>query len=526
MNHAIASDVRSPLRGLRITSAAAMACLAWGALAADPSAATAAAPAVNWKPCPSYSDEAIRGMVPTAEQIPAFRAQMKRLECGTVSVPLDHNRPEGRKISIAITRLGAADRKHRLGAITILPGGPGNYGYLDPVLRVMLLKNQESARLNDRYDLIGFDPRGVNYSTKVDCANPPRPPGGQPGTLTEEAAHRIYDAQVADNGSCGRTDPAFLRQLTTANMAKDLDVVRAALGERRLNLLGVSWGTWLGVLYRSTFPGHTGRVFLDSVAPPWTRLDEHVAGSAAAAERDFGRMAAWLARNSKTYGLGATAEEVREAVLRLRRDYDENPRTFTDLRTPIDGMAVADLARRSSPEWPRAGKALAELRDATGDTAPPTVKEIFGVEPGPPAAGTPEWINMTMNRAVMCNEDSSRLGFAAAWADYQRRLKRYPVTGPAFGFAAGCAGWPLPVQESRVKRGSGPLVLAGHRHEFMSAYEWTLQTWRAIGGKVYTVDDDVHGSATRVPECAADVVRYFDTGRIDRGCPGMKLPAS
>ncbi|WP_214316629.1 alpha/beta fold hydrolase [Nonomuraea sediminis] len=480
---------------------------------------------MNWKPCPSYSDEAIRGMGLPAEQIPAFRAQMKRLECGTVNVPLDHSHPGGRKISIAITRLGAVDRKHRLGAITVLPGGPGNYGYLDPVLRVML-RNQESARLNDRYDIIGFDPRGVNYSTKVDCENPPRPPGGQPGTLTEEAAHRMYDAQVADNGSCGRSDPAFLRQLTTANVAKDLDLVRAALGELRLNLLGVSWGTWLGVLYRSTFPGHTGRVFLDSVAPPWTRLDEHVAGNAAAAERNFGRMAAWLARNDKTYGLGATAEQVREAVLRLRRDYEENPRTFTDLRMPVDGMAVADLARRSSPDWPRAGKALAELLNATGGTAPPTVKEIFGAEPGRPAAGTPEWANMTMNRAVMCNEDSSRQGFSSAWADYQQRLERYPVTGPAFGFGAGCAGWPLPVQETRVKRGSGPLVLAGHRHEFMSAYEWTLQTWRAVGGKVYTVDDDVHGSATRVPECAVDVVRYFNTGRIDHGCDGTKLPAS
>ncbi|MFD1938692.1 MULTISPECIES: alpha/beta fold hydrolase [Nonomuraea] len=510
--------------------------LALAGLVAHPSLAGATADAgssatansgvssVQWKSCPVYSDEVIRSLRVREEQIPAFRTLMKRLECGTVSVPLNYQDPSGRKIDIAVTRLAAADEAHRLGATAILPGGPGNSGYLDPILRVVL-RNEEMAKLNERYDIIGFDPRGVGYSTKVDCPISPLGPQ-EPGALTEEAARKIYDAQLAANQKCGSSDPAFLGQLTTDNVAKDLDSVRTALGERTLNLLGFSWGTYLGMVYRSLFPEHTERAFLDSVAPPWTRIDEHAKDSAEAAERNFGRMAAWLARRDQTYGLGATARQVREEVSKLVRAYDKSPKAYTDLQRPIDGSAVADLARRNSTEWARAGKAMAELRKATGSTAPPTVKELLGAPMmGTPVPGAPETLNRTMNLAVACNEDSSRAGFDTAWRAYRKLVKRHPATGRSWGLPVMCPGWPLPVQQATLKRGSGSLVLAGHLYEFMSVYDWTLQTRRAIGGTVYTVADDVHVSTTRVPECAADVVRYFETGRIGRGCEGSAIPS-
>ncbi|MEV0199202.1 alpha/beta fold hydrolase [Nonomuraea sp. NPDC050691] len=481
-------------------------------------------PSVQWRSCPAYSDEVIRSLRVTEEQTPAFRALMKRLECGTVSVPLNHRDPGGRKIDIAVTRLAATDQARRLGATAVLPGGPGNSGYLDPVLRVAL-RNKEMAELNERYDIIGFDPRGVGYSAKVTCPVSQVGPE-EPGTLTEEAARKIYEAQAAANQKCGRSDAAFLGQLTTESVAEDLDLVRSALGERTFNLLGFSWGTYLGMVYRSRFPEHTGRAFLDSVAPPWTRLDRHMKDSAEAAERDFGRMAAWLARRDETYGLGATARQVREQVAKLVRAYDKSPKIYTDVQRPVDGSAVADLAKRNSTEWTRAGKALAELRTATGTTAPPAVKELLGAPMmGTPVPGAPETLNMTMNLAVACNEDGSRVGFDTAWRDYQRLVKRHPATGRSWGPGVMCAGWPLPVQQATLKRSGGSLVLAGHLYEFMSVYDWTLQTRRAVGGTVYTVADDVHVSATRVPECAADVVRYFETGRIGRGCGGSAVPS-
>lgn len=442
------------------------------------------------------------------------------MECGTVSVPLDYRKPRGRQITIAITRLKAVDQVHRLGSLALNPGGPGGSGYLMPVEIIMM--SETNARLNDRYDLIGFDPRGVGYSTKVNCSHPGgKPPA--PGPLTKEAARRVYDSEVDHNGACGRSDPGFLGGLTTVTMARDLDRVRIALGERKLDFFGVSWGTWLGAVYRSTFPGSVGRMFLDSVALPRFRLDDFENGRTAASERNFSRMAAWIAQRHGTYGFGTTPAQVRTAILALRRAYDETPRRYTDLAMAADGAMVAMLAIQPSPEWPRAGKALKELRDATGTTAPPTIKEIFGGGPQePPPSDAPERINPTAGQAVFCNEDPSRLGFSAAWAEYQRRLERNPVTGRASRFSAGCAGWPLPVQKIRVHHTGGSLVLSGHRYEAISPYEWTTQMQSTIGGTVFTVNDDMHGSVLR--ECPAKLVSYFTTGRIAWGCDGAATP--
>ncbi|MFF4621173.1 alpha/beta fold hydrolase [Nonomuraea jabiensis] len=509
----------------RTFTAMAVGAVALASPVAGSSVATAATgqarASVKWSACPAYSDDVIRTLAVTDAQRRQFRALLGRMECGTVGVPLDYRKPGGRQITIAITRVKAADRERRLGSLALNPGGPGGAGYLFPLQIASM--NQANAKLNDRYDLIGFDPRGVGYSTKVDCPAM----GGQapePGPLTKEAAKRIHDSGVAGNKACGSSDPAFLGQLTTLNSARDLDRVRMALGERKLNFLGISWGTWLGAVYRSTFPGSVGRMFLDSVAPVHFRLDDFEDGHAAGAERNFARMAAWIARRDDTYGLGTTPEEVRTKVLALRRAHDENPKRYSDWEMVADGATVAMLAVQSAPDWPQVAQAFKEMRDE-GDAAPPALKKLLGQGAlRPPPAGAPERFNATTGQAVFCNEDPSRLGFSDAWATYQRRLGRNPVTGRAGRFTAQCAGWPLPVRETKVHRTGGSLVLAGHRYESVSLYEWTKQMHAAIGGTVFTVDDDVHGSVPRVPDCATELVSYFNTGRIDGGCDGTPVP--
>jgi pimeloyl-ACP methyl ester carboxylesterase len=331
---------------------------------------------------------------------------------------------------------------------------------------------------------------------------------------------------VRDNAACGRSDPAFLARLTTADVARDLDRIRAGLGETKLNFLGISWGTWLGVVYRNEFPARVGRMFLDSVAIPRFSIPAFEKGRAAAAERNAVRMTAWIAERNRTYGFGTTPGQVRNAIIALRADFDANPRRFTDVDVTLDGDFIALAASQDAPVWPLASQVMKELRDATGPAAPPTVKQVIG-EPEPPSeppADLPEQGNRTMNRAAFCNEDPARLGFEAAWAAYRKRLADNPMTSPNDSFSAGCAGWPLPVQPVRLRPGGGSLVLSGHRYETPSPYEWTWQTKAIVGGRVYTVDDDVHGSVLQVPACAADLVAYFDTGTIDAGCPGVPVP--
>jgi pimeloyl-ACP methyl ester carboxylesterase len=513
---------RRPLAVLAVSAAAAgLAALVIGSPVAT---AGETGSAVDWQPCPTYSDDVLRSRGVTDERIPEFRALLDRMDCGTVSVPMDYREPQGRQVAVAITRLRAADQTRRLGSIAVNPGGPGAGGYLTPI--DFMMTNQESARLDDRYDLIGFDPRGVGYSTKIICAGAGQGQPPAPGPLTEEAARGIFDRQVAQNETCGQSDPEFLGQLTTVNVARDLERVRNALGERKLNFLGVSWGTWLGAVYRSNFPASVGRMFLDSVVGPGLSVDAVEDGRAAGRERNFARLAAWIASRHDTYGFGTSAEQVRASILELRAAYDANPKQYTDLRSPVDGAVVAQLASQDSREWPRVSQALAELRDSTGTTAPPTVKEIFDVPPRPSPPGAPEVFNPTMQKATVCNEDPARFDFATEWAEYQQRLEQNPVTGRAINFDPWCAGWPLPGEQVQLRPAAGSLVLAGHRYEAGTLYEWASQMRAAIGGRVFTVEDDVHGSVLREPGCAAELVSYFTTGRVDRGCDGIPTAGS
>ncbi|MFC4909680.1 alpha/beta fold hydrolase [Actinomadura gamaensis] len=516
--------------------AGAAACLvAAGTTTLMPLAAVAAAgpdraSAISWHACPQYSDAALKAMMPPA-QIPEFKQLWARTECGTLDVPLDYRHPSGRHIGIAVTRLKAVDQAHRLGSLALNPGGPGGSGYLMPVQYVMRHDNGNGAKLNQRYDLIGFDPRGVGYSTKLDCAQPPNPP--QPGSpATEADARELYDWTVRNNQACGKRDPAFLGQLTTANVARDLDRVRRGLGARKLSYLGISWGTWLGVLYRELYPGKVGLMWLDSTAPPDFRLDTFSAGRARATALDFGRDAVWIATRNSTYGFGTTARRVQDAIARMEKELNARPKTFTDLPDlRFDGFMVAQMAGQPSPNWPTAAALMKELRDATsGGPAPALLKQFFSRQGGggPLPPDVPEQFNRTMNQAVFCNEDTGPRDFGTFWAAYRKDLKRYPVTGALTPPINSCAGWQLPAQAVRLHHSDAPLMMSAHRYEVPSPYPWSLLMRAAVGGSVLTVDDDVHGStAGMASDCAPRIAAYFSSGRPDHGeCQGVPEPTS
>jgi pimeloyl-ACP methyl ester carboxylesterase len=140
------------------------------------------------------------------------------------------------------------------------PGGPGGSGYLMPT--TLVLKSSTDAQLNKRYDLIGFDPRGVGYSTSYDCPQTGGDSGPRPvGQLTEADLRQAYDAEATQAAACSSANPGFLSQLTTANVARDLNQIRQALHEKRMSYFGASWGTALGAVYRSMFPKTIGRMW-------------------------------------------------------------------------------------------------------------------------------------------------------------------------------------------------------------------------------------------------------------------------
>ncbi|MET8228085.1 alpha/beta hydrolase [Streptomyces sp. NPDC005301] len=241
------------------------------------------------------------------------------LRCGTVTVPLDYAHPDGKQIRLTVSRAEATARDPRdpkrpvprQGALVFNPGGPGASGMYFPLVGLL----PEWKRIGAAYDLVGYAPRGVGRSAPLSCRDPRKLSRGpsQAPTFPSESykKERVAEAKAYARG-CARKGGAGLRHYTSLNNARDLDVLRAALGEKKLTFMGASYGTYFGALYATLFPSHVRRMVFDSAVNPdpeqiWyrTNLDQ-----SAAFESRWADFRAWIARHDEVYGLGRTAREV------------------------------------------------------------------------------------------------------------------------------------------------------------------------------------------------------------------------
>jgi pimeloyl-ACP methyl ester carboxylesterase len=205
--------------------------------------------------------------------------------CATAKVPLDYARPHGKTVSLAVIRHPALDPAHRIGSLFLNNGGPGM-----SAVDFVRTAPPPAFGLLARFDWVGFDPRGIGASMpRVDCEELPRFRSMTPDTFDR---HTMLTRGRAIARRCLNHDPRFLASLTTANAARDLDVMRAAVGDKKLNYYGVSWGGMLGETYTSLFPGRTRAIVLDSpidgdvwLNRPARALEEHHAGFEAALDR-------------------------------------------------------------------------------------------------------------------------------------------------------------------------------------------------------------------------------------------------
>jgi pimeloyl-ACP methyl ester carboxylesterase len=227
--------------------------------------------------------------------------------CAKMSVPLDYGVPQGPTITIAVSRIEARDPKRRRGILLFNPGGPGGPGLGYPAeLRPAL------GDVADQYDLIGFDPRFVGLSTPIDCGGIGEYVRAAGLSWRDYAESVRYAREVA--ARCWRTAASQIPYASTRNTARDMDVIRAVLGERRLSYLGVSYGTYLGAVYMQMFPRRVDRIVLDSVVDPGTYPVYADWSAGPAAELAFDEWAAWAAGRHDRFGFGTTGAQVRATV--------------------------------------------------------------------------------------------------------------------------------------------------------------------------------------------------------------------
>ncbi|MDN3295392.1 alpha/beta fold hydrolase [Streptomyces ficellus] len=287
-----------------------------------------------------------------------------QLEYATIEVPRDYTDPGGEWISLALSRRRATDPQRRRGILLGVNGGPGG----DWGLGRALPDKFAGTPPHEVYDLIGFDPRGTGASTplhaEVTVPRAPfdsRPPDSAFETLAEDMRLR--------EEACARAGGDLRPHISTRNTARDMDVVRAVLGEPKLTFVGYAYGAYVGAVYGSMFPEHLDRTVLDScVSPDWTWREQFL-WQGDAVQRNVDQWAAWTAERHGHFGLGTSAAQVlatvEEVVTRL-----EGLTHGVQLRTLFDG-AVGNRAGDRG-QWTDLGILVARLHEtaaAGGDGA-------------------------------------------------------------------------------------------------------------------------------------------------------------
>lgn len=234
--------------------------------------AVASASSLTWQPC-------------ATQQEPAA-------ECATVDVPIDRVRPELRSARLALARLPALDPGRRIGSLLVNPGGPGGSGV--GFVQYGGLASPDLARLRQRFDIVGFDPRGDWFSTpRITCG----PALWDPALNRFPSSRSDFDALVAHNRAAGedclaRTGP-LPANADTQSAAEDIETIRAALGEPKISWLGLSYGTELGAVYASKHPGRVRTMVLDGAVDHARPVRQAIIEEAAATEDALVRFADW-----------------------------------------------------------------------------------------------------------------------------------------------------------------------------------------------------------------------------------------
>lgn len=248
------------------------------------------------------------------------------VQCADVTVPLDYTAPGGRTVTLALSRLKATDTRRRIGAILLNNGGSGGPAVDSPPIVRTAMKE-----VGPRYDIVGFDPRFVGRSTPLDC--------GWPVSFTwfsAGASRAGFDRQVALSKSlaakCRATNASVLPHITTRNTARDMDVIRGALGERKISYLGYSYGTYLGTVYTQMFPGRYDRMVLDGAVGPDDYDPRLLKDTVRENEQALSAWAAWAAARHTTYGLGRSRTAVLATIDHVMAKASRAPLTLGTAR--------------------------------------------------------------------------------------------------------------------------------------------------------------------------------------------------
>ena len=457
-------------------------------------------------------------------------------QCADVPVPLDYDRPSDGTITLALLRLPAADPAQRKGSLFVNPGGPGGSG----VGAVRSGGQAYPQELRDAYDLVGFDPRGVEGSTPLGCFdNEADALAAQHRQKFPVSAAEVVEWQRVDRlfaAACAAHGGPILSHMSTANVARDLDLLRRAVGDTRLNYLGYSYGTYIGMTYANMFPATVGAFVIDGVLDPveWSTGDGATSrtqpftmriGSAKGSEDTLDQFLTLCDRAGDRCALSGNARARYEALLERAKAHPIPYPGFPEFLMTYPAIIGATLNGLYTPRWSGTAEFLAQLEAQPQVTATAAAASSVGA---PVPAGRPlpfgDYPQFEAFAAVPCSETDNPTSFSAWPRAAEKEAHHYPHFGALWTWdSTVCSSWP--VRDADRYTGpwrattANPVLVVGNYYDPSTPYEGALTASRLLkNARLLSYAGWGHSAYLKAGNACIDdaVTRYL----VDNTLPG------
>ncbi|WP_328933533.1 MULTISPECIES: alpha/beta hydrolase [unclassified Streptomyces] len=438
-------------------------------------------------------------------------------ECATMKAPLDYAKPGAGDIRLAVARKKATGKGKPLGSLMVNPGGPGGsaVGYLQQYAGIGY-----PAEIRARYDMVAMDPRGVARSEPVECLG-----GRAMDTFTQtdttpddqrETTELVAEYKKFAEG-CGAHSANLLRHVSTVEAARDMDILRAVLGDRKLTYVGASYGTFLGATYAGLFPGRVGRVVLDGAMDPSLPARRMNLDQTAGFETAFQSFAKDCVRQTDCPlgGRRTTPHQVGDHLKAFFKKLDAHPIPTGDADGRKLGEALATTgviaAMYDEAAWPQLREALTSAMKENDGAGLLVLSDSYYERDADGRYSNLMFANAAVNCLDLPPAFTSPDQVEQALPDFE---KASPVFGDGLAWASlSCAYWPVKAtgEPHRIEaKGAAPLVVVGTTRDPATPYPWAQSLAHQLSSaRLLTYVGDGHTAYGRGSSCIDSAIDAY-----------------
>ena len=430
-------------------------------------------------------------------------------ECAKLEVPLDYDDPTGSTIKLNLLKRPADDQSDKVGNLVVNPGGPGAPGtsYADQAEYAF------GAPLREKFDIVGFDPRGTGESSPVDCLSDSQldaylASDPDPDTSAEIKAFRQWSIRMG-NG-CQTLSGDVAAHVSTVEAARDMDVLRAALDQNKLTYFGASYGTKLGATYADLFPDRSGRLVLDGAVDVSLSVKDMSLGQAAGFERALTAYVDDCVAGDSCY-LGDDRAAALATIKGFLDEVDQKPIKVGSRDLAIGNAFYGIVAPLYNDQyWILLDSALGDALDGDG-TGLLQLSDLYSSRE---AGGGYSDNSSEAIWAINCQDDPTYVPIGKIPALFPEFRKASPTFGEVFAWGLnGCEGYLGPTPPKRgplTAAGADPLLVVGTTRDPATPYEWAEALAQQLDSAILiSRDGDGHTGYNMGNDCVDDVIEAY-----------------